>query len=142
MGKYFGTDGVRGRANEGLTLDMSIRIGQYLGWYYSKDKHARILVGKDTRLSGDMFELGEYTEELHKKVGEEVVKNKIDILICAGENSKYIIDEVKKHSNIKTYFMNNNEEIVEKLNQELKKGDVVLVKASNGMKFFEICQKV
>lgn len=58
MGKYFGTDGVRGRANEGLTLDMSIRIGQYLGWYYSKDKHARILVGKDTRLSGDMFELG------------------------------------------------------------------------------------
>ena len=91
---------------------------------------------------GDMFELGEYTEELHRKVGKEVVKNKIDILICAGENSKYIIDEVKKHSNIKTYFMNNNEEIVEKLNQELKKGDVVLVKASNGMKFFEICQKV
>lgn len=58
MGKYFGTDGVRGRANEGLTLDMSIKIGQYLGWYYSKDKHAKILIGKDTRLSGDMFELG------------------------------------------------------------------------------------
>lgn len=58
MGKYFGTDGVRGRANEDLTLDMSIRIGQYLGWYYSKQKHARILIGKDTRLSGDMFELG------------------------------------------------------------------------------------
>lgn len=59
MGKYFGTDGVRGRANEGLTLDMSIKIGQYLGWYYSKSgRHARILIGKDTRLSGDMFELG------------------------------------------------------------------------------------
>ena len=28
MGKYFGTDGVRGKANEGLTLDMSIKIGQ------------------------------------------------------------------------------------------------------------------
>ena len=36
----------------------------------------------------------------------------------------------------------NNEQIVEKLSQELKNGDVVLVKASNGMKFFEICQKV
>lgn len=58
MGKYFGTDGVRGRANEKLTLDMSIKIGQYLGWYYSKSKHAKILIGKDTRLSGDMFELG------------------------------------------------------------------------------------
>lgn len=58
MGKYFGTDGVRGKANEGLTLEMSIKIGQYLGWYYGKEKHARILIGKDTRLSGDMFELG------------------------------------------------------------------------------------
>ena len=58
MGKYFGTDGVRGRANEGLTLDMAIQIGQYLGMYYGKEKHARILIGNDTRLSGDMFELG------------------------------------------------------------------------------------
>lgn len=57
MGKYFGTDGVRGKANEDLTLDMAIRIGQYLGWYYSQEKPAKILIGKDTRLSGDMFEL-------------------------------------------------------------------------------------
>ena len=38
--------------------------------------------------------------------------------------------------------MNSNEEIVENLSQKLRKGDVVLVKASNGMKFFEICQKL
>lgn len=91
---------------------------------------------------GDMFELGEYTEELHRNVGKEVVKNGIDILICSGENSKYIIEEAKKSKNLKIYFMNNNEQIVEKLTQELKNGDVVLVKASNGMKFFEICQKL
>lgn len=91
---------------------------------------------------GDMFELGKYSEELHRKVGQEVVKNNIDILICAGENAKYIIDEVRKNSKIETYFMHNNEEIVEKLSQELKNGDVILVKASNGMKFFEICQKL
>ena len=58
MGKYFGTDGVRGVANEDLTLSMAMRIGQYLGMYYSKQRHAKILIGKDTRLSGDMFELG------------------------------------------------------------------------------------
>lgn len=59
MGKYFGTDGVRGRANEQLTLDMAVRIGEWLGWYYSQNKkHARILIGRDTRLSGSMFELG------------------------------------------------------------------------------------
>lgn len=91
---------------------------------------------------GDMFELGEYSEELHRKVGKEVAQNGIDILICAGENSKYIIEEAKKNKNVQTYFMNNNEQIVEKLTQELRNGDVVLVKASNGMKFFEICQKL
>lgn len=58
MSKYFGTDGVRGRANDTLTLDMAIAIGQYLGWYYGKERHARILIGKDTRLSSDMFEMG------------------------------------------------------------------------------------
>ena len=91
---------------------------------------------------GDMFELGKYSEELHRQVGKEVVKNNIDMLICAGENAKYIIEEAKKSGKIETYFMHNNEEIVEKLSQELRNGDVVLVKASNGMKFFEICQKV
>lgn len=91
---------------------------------------------------GDMFELGEYAVELHRKVGEEVARRNIDILICAGENSKYIIEEAKKNHKIQTYYFNNNEQIVEKLSQELKNGDVVLVKASNAMKFFEICQKV
>ncbi|MEG0314433.1 MAG: phosphoglucosamine mutase [Erysipelotrichaceae bacterium] len=58
MGKYFGTDGVRGRANEGLNLDIAIKIGQYLGTYYGKTKHAKILIGKDTRISSSMFENG------------------------------------------------------------------------------------
>lgn len=57
MGKYFGTDGVRGKANEKLTLDMAVKIGQYLGHYFSKNKKAKIIIGKDTRLSSDMFEL-------------------------------------------------------------------------------------
>ena len=91
---------------------------------------------------GDMLELGKYSIELHKKVGEEVAKRNIDILICTGENSKYILEEASKNIKIKTYFFNNNEQIVEKLCQELRVGDVILVKASNAMKFFEICQKL
>ena len=47
MGKYFGTDGARGRANDTLTLDMAVKIGQYLGWYYGKNRHAKILIGKE-----------------------------------------------------------------------------------------------
>lgn len=58
MGKYFGTDGFRGVANESLTAVHAFRVGRFLGYYFSKDKEARprIVVGKDTRLSSYMFE--------------------------------------------------------------------------------------
>ena len=92
---------------------------------------------------GDMFELGEYSIELHRKVGEEVAKNNIDILLCAGENSKYIIEGAKKiNKDINAELFKEKEEITKKLSNEIRKGDVILVKASNGMKFFEICQKL
>ena len=58
MGKYFGTDGFRGEANENLTFEHAIKIGRFLGWYYGArlDKKAKVLIGKDTRRSSYMFE--------------------------------------------------------------------------------------
>lgn len=56
MGKYFGTDGARGRANDTLTLEIALKIGQYLAYHFGKDKKAKIVLGKDPRLSSDMFE--------------------------------------------------------------------------------------
>ncbi len=56
MGKYFGTDGFRGEANIDLTVDHAFKIGRYLGWYYSKDHKAKVVIGKDTRRSSYMFE--------------------------------------------------------------------------------------
>lgn len=56
--KYFGTDGFRGKANEGLRVDHAFKIGRFIGWYYGlrEGKKARILLGKDTRRSSYMFE--------------------------------------------------------------------------------------
>ena len=56
--KYFGTDGFRGRANEGLTVQHAFAIGRYVGWYYGlrTGRKARVVVGKDTRRSSYMFE--------------------------------------------------------------------------------------
>lgn len=56
--KYFGTDGFRGKANEGLRVDHAFKIGRFIGWYYDlrEGKKARILLGKDTRRSSYMFE--------------------------------------------------------------------------------------
>lgn len=63
MGRYFGTDGFRGEANENLTADHAYRVGRFLGWYYGElkrrkgdDTPARIVIGKDTRRSSYMFE--------------------------------------------------------------------------------------
>ncbi|MCF0228394.1 MAG: phosphoglucosamine mutase [Parasporobacterium sp.] len=58
MGKYFGTDGFRGEANENLTYDHAVKIGRFLGWYYGArlNKKAKIVIGKDTRRSSYMFE--------------------------------------------------------------------------------------
>lgn len=56
MGKYFGTDGFRGKAGEGLTAYHAYEIGRFLGWYYGRQGRARIVVGKDTRRSSYMLE--------------------------------------------------------------------------------------
>lgn len=63
MGRYFGTDGFRGEANNNLTADHAYKIGRFLGWYYGEVKRrngddtlARIVIGKDTRRSSYMFE--------------------------------------------------------------------------------------
>jgi phosphoglucosamine mutase len=56
MGKYFGTDGFRGEANVDLTVEHAFKIGKFLGYYYGKEQHARVIIGKDTRRSSYMFE--------------------------------------------------------------------------------------
>ena len=56
MGKYFGTDGFRGEANETLTVEHAYKVGRFLGWYYGKDHKAKVAIGKDTRRSSYMFE--------------------------------------------------------------------------------------
>ena len=56
MGKYFGTDGFRGEANENLTVEHAYKVGRYLGWYYGQNHKAKVVIGKDTRRSSYMFE--------------------------------------------------------------------------------------
>lgn len=56
MGKYFGTDGFRGEANVTLTVEHAFKVGRYIGYYYGRGHKARVVIGKDTRLSSYMFE--------------------------------------------------------------------------------------
>lgn len=57
MGKYFGTDGVRGVANSELTPELAFKIGRFGGYVLTKDKNRpKVLIGRDTRISGHMLE--------------------------------------------------------------------------------------
>jgi phosphoglucosamine mutase len=55
--RYFGTDGIRGRANGVITPELALKVGQAVGLTFQKGEHRhRVLIGKDTRLSGYMIE--------------------------------------------------------------------------------------
>lgn len=57
MGKYFGTDGVRGIANSELTPELAFKIGRFGGYVLTKDTdRPKVIIGRDTRISGHMLE--------------------------------------------------------------------------------------
>ena len=87
---------------------------------------------------GDMLELGDFSKELHEKVGKEV-DSSIDILIVVGKEAKYIA----KESNAKEkYIFDKNTEAINKIKEIITKDDAILFKASNGMHFNEIVNKL
>jgi phosphoglucosamine mutase len=56
-GKYFGTDGIRGRANGAITAELALKVGMAAGLMFQRgDYRHRVIIGKDTRLSGYMIE--------------------------------------------------------------------------------------
>lgn len=81
---------------------------------------------------------GEFSKELHHKVGEEVVRNKADVLIAVGNDAEYIAGAAKGLGMQTIYTCTANIEAIRLLKDILKDNDAVLVKAANGMKFSEI----
>ena len=121
-------------------------INDYYNANYDSMKAALEYLGKleekrKIAVLGDMLELGSYSKELHEKVGEEVVKNNIDILITVGKEAKQIAQ--KAEGKIKELIIcNSNEEAIEKINKIKQENDSILLKASNGMNFGEILEGI
>jgi len=93
---------------------------------------------------GDMLELGDYSKSLHYNVGLEVVKNNIDVLVTVGTEAKNIANAAKAEgmNSDDIHEFENNKDAVNALKSILSDGDVVLIKASNGMKFIEIVNEL
>lgn len=115
---------------------------------YDSMKSSIELLGKSNNrkiaILGDMLELGEYSEEIHRKVGEDVVNNKIDILITVGEFSKYIKDEAIKNGFNKEniYSFEKQEDTYNLLKTILKNEDLVLIKGSHGINLENVVEEI
>lgn len=92
---------------------------------------------------GDMLELGDYSEELHKQVGELFEKLNFDFLLTYGENTQYICNSCKEYMKDKTVIkFDEREQLINYVLQEMKKGDLIYLKASKKMRFDEIVKRV
>jgi len=89
---------------------------------------------------GDMLEMGSYSNKYHFEVGEYAAKLGIDIIIAVGELSEYIKQGAEANNALKVFYFKNQEEIEPE--NILKKGDIVLVKASRGIHLENTVDKI
>lgn len=100
--------------------------------------------GERIAVLGDMKELGEYSELMHYRVGQQVAKLNIQQLICVGTESKSLARAAKEcgMDQKSVIQLSSNSQAAELLRERLKKGSTVLFKASRSLKFEEIIRKV
>ena len=93
---------------------------------------------------GDMLELGEFSNELHLKVGKSVYENNIDLLVTVGDYSKKIAEGARilgmPEENVKS--VDNNSDAIKFLEKVIIGDSAILLKASNSMKFSEIYNEI
>ena len=129
--------------NDILTLDRHIRVidGTYNANLDSMKSSIDVLSGYTDRkiaVLGDMLELGDYEETLHRAVGAHLLKKNIDLVLTVGPAARYISDEVNKAKPGVAYHFDDNASLSAYLQECLEENDVVLVKASNGMHLKEV----
>lgn len=98
--------------------------------------------GRKIAVIGDMLELGAETEEGHRKIGKIAAKS-CDLLVAFGERSQFIADEALKsgmsHDRV-FHFIDDQRKIEQLLQNELRKGDIVYVKGSQGMRMERVVE--
>lgn len=87
---------------------------------------------------GDMFELGSNEAGLHREVGAYASEKGIDVIICVGRLSKHMYEGAGGRA----YYFSDKEALLAHLDGLLQKGDSILVKASHGMHFEELLEKI
>ncbi|MGR3293711.1 MAG: UDP-N-acetylmuramoyl-tripeptide--D-alanyl-D-alanine ligase [Candidatus Scalindua sp.] len=99
--------------------------------------------GRKILVCGDMLEMGDYTESLHREIGAKVAKADIDVLWTVGSFSRFVAEEAIANGMPEERVLSckTSEEVSSFVASQLKKDDTVLIKGSRGMKLENVvCQ--
>ncbi len=97
--------------------------------------------GRKCAVLGDMFELGKNAPQYHAEVGEYAALKGIDLVVCIGELSENMYRACIEKGG-KAFYFGDMEEFTKKISSVIPKGSAVLVKASRGMHFEKIIEKL
>jgi len=89
---------------------------------------------------GDMLELGEFSKKYHADIAEVILKSNIKNIICIGDESRTIFDKLPNDFN--KYHFSKTEDFIDEIMKFIKDKDVILLKASRGMHFDKILDKI
>lgn len=136
--------------NRGQIIELSDNIKVINDSYNANPESVKAAINavtdsyKDSKIFlvlGNMAELGEYTDKLHRETGKFVDTKTVNTLITVGESAKLIADEIKSNNIAKQSF-SNIEDGVEYLKKHLTANSVVLLKASRCMSFEKIAEQL
>ncbi len=129
--------------SENITIINDTYNASYDSVYYALEVLSTFK-GRKIAVLGDIKELGDYGESIHRDIGKLIVKNNIDILITVGELSSFINEEAIKLGFKKenSYNFDSKNQAILLINKIKEKDDNYLIKASNSMKFKEIVENI
>lgn len=101
-------------------------------------------VNRRIAVLGDMLELGEYTTDAHRLIGEIVMRNKIDLLLTVGERARVIAAEVERQGmdSDNVFTFSDTERAGRFLQEKIGPGDFILIKGSQGMRMEKIVKEL
>ena len=98
--------------------------------------------GRRIAVLGDMLELGSMSKKLHTLVGEYVAQSKTDILLCYGQDSKFICEKANEMGLSNSKYFSDKLKLIEFLKEAIIDGDLLLFKASRGIKLEEVIDEL
>lgn len=90
---------------------------------------------------GDMLEIGKYTEQVHRAVGDQA-SSFVDLLFTVGPRAKFIADEARSHGCVQVFSFDDATPAGKALEPVIREGDLILVKGSQGMRMEKTVEEI